>query len=140
MLCLAAAAGVLFSGGQDATIRAWRYDEGAAAFHCAAVLDAAAGGHASPVQALAPAGGVLFSGDWDGNIKVWELASGVCGQTLARAHDSVVMGALAWEGHLITASLDGSVRVWAPPEGVVPGVVIEAAPAYSHPPDGAGDI
>jgi F-box/WD-40 domain protein 7 len=142
VLCLAAAAGALFSGGQDATIRAWRWDEGAATFAPAAVLDAArSGGHAAPVQTLAPAGPWLVSGDWAGTLKVWDLAAGACAQTLPAAHGSVVMSALAWEGHILSAGLDGAVRVWAPSPGAgsAPGApVLEAAPLYTHPPPGEG--
>jgi WD40 repeat protein len=142
VLCLAAAAGALFSGGQDATIRAWRWDESAATFTPAAVLDAAsAGGHAAPVQALAPAGPWLVSGDWTGTLKVWDLAAGACAQTLLGAHASVVMAALAWEGHILSAGLDGAIKVWAPAPGAgsAPGApVLEAAPLYTHPPPGEG--
>ncbi len=141
VLCLAAAAGALFSGGQDATIRAWRWDEATATFAPAAVLDARAGGHAAPVQALAPAGPWLVSGDWAGTLKVWDLAGGVCAQTLPGAHASVAMAALAWEGHILSAGLDGTVKVWAPAPGAgsAPGVpVLESAPLYTHPPAEAG--
>jgi hypothetical protein len=139
VLCLAAAAGALFSGGQDATIRAWRWDEAACTFSPAAVLDAAAGGHAAPVQALAPAGPWLVSGDWAGTLKVWDLAAGACAQTIPAAHASVAMAALAWEGHILSAGLDGVVKVWSPSPGAgsAPGApVLEAAPLYSHPPPG----
>jgi len=135
VLCLAAAAGTLLSGGQDSTIRAWSFDEASSGFVAAGVLSAAQGGHTSPVQALAPAGQFLVSGDWEGNLKIWDMSSGACAQTLAKAHPSVVMGCLTWEGHVLSAGLDGAIKVWAPVEGVPgPGKVLEPAPMYSHPP------
>lgn len=135
VLCLAAAAGTLLSGGQDATIRAWTFDEKSSAFVAAGVLSAAQGGHSAPVQALAPAGQFLVSGDWEGNLKIWDMGSGACAQTIPKAHPSVVMGCLTWEGHVLSAGLDGAIKVWAPVEGVPgPGKVLEPTPMYSHPP------
>ena len=142
VLCLACATGTgtLLSGGQDATIRAWAFDEATSAFVAAGVLAAAQGGHSSPVQALAPAGQFLVSGDWEGTLKVWDLASGACAQTIPRAHPSVVMGCLTWEGHVLSAGLDGAIKVWAPVEGAPgPGKVLEPAPMYSHPPADSRD-
>ena len=135
VLCLAAAAGTLLSGGQDATIRAWSFDEASSAFVAAGVLSAAQGGHSSPVQALAPAGQFLVSGDWEGNLKIWDMGSGACAQTIPKAHPSVVMGCLTWEGHVLSAGLDGAIKIWAPVEGAPsPGKVLEPTPMYSHPP------
>lgn len=138
VLCLAAAGGSLFSGGQDATIRVWAHDAATAAFALAGVLDGARGGHAAPVQALAAAGAWLVSGDWSGALKVWDLAAAACVQTIAAAHDGVLMGALTWEGHVVTAGLDGCLKVWAPADAPSPAApVLEAAPSYVHPPGGA---
>ena len=138
VLCLAAASGTLLSGGQDATIRAWSFDEASSAFVAAGVLSAAQGGHSSPVQALAPAGQFLVSGDWDGTLKIWDMGSGACAQTIEGAHPSVVMGCLTWEGHVVSAGLDGAIKVWAPVEGQpAPGKVLEPTPMYSHPPSSA---
>ena len=135
VLCLAAAAGTLLSGGQDSKIRAWSFDEASSAFVAAGVLSAAQGGHSAPVQALAAAGQFLVSGDWEGSLKIWDMSSGACAQTIARAHPSVIMGCLTWEGHVLSAGLDGTIKVWAPVEGApAPGKVLEPAPMYSHPP------
>lgn len=135
VLCLAAAAGTLLSGGQDSTIRAWSFDDASSAFVAAGVLSAAQGGHSAPVQALAPAGQFLVSGDWEGNLKIWDLSCGACAQTVPKAHPSVIMGCLTWEGHVLSAGLDGTIKVWAPVEGApAPGKVLEPTPMYSHPP------
>ena len=99
------------------------------------MLSAAQGGHSSPVQALAPAGQFLVSGDWEGNLKIWDMGSGACAQTIPKAHPSVVMGCLTWEGHVLSAGLDGAIKIWAPVEGAPsPGKVLEPTPMYSHPP------
>ena len=70
MLSLAAANGMLFSGGQDQTIRVWKAGGAAGGFECAAVLRAEHGGHGAPVSALLASGTILFSADFRGNLKV----------------------------------------------------------------------
>ena len=137
VLCLAAANGSLFSGGQDGTIRMWGHDATASTFRLVGVLDGARGGHAAPVQALAPAGAFLVSGDWHGTLKVWDMTAATAVQTIPGAHEGVIMGALTWEGHVVTAGLDGALNVWAPSDAPAPGAVLEPTPSYTHPPGGA---
>ena len=76
VLCLAAANGMLFSGGQDATIRVWKMDPATGAWACAAVLRADAGGHSAPVNCLLASGPFLFSADFMGNIKARTVEGG----------------------------------------------------------------
>lgn len=70
--CLAAAGGMLFSGGQDQTIRVWKVNPATGTFECAAVLQQEHNGHSSSISSLCASGPFLFSGDAEGNIKVWD--------------------------------------------------------------------
>jgi len=119
--------GVVFSGGQDRTLRAWRFDAAAGRFVAAGQLV----GHTGGVTCLLAAGNLLFSGSLDGTVRVWDLDAGACG-FVAPAHAQGVMSLLLWEGHLVSAGLDGRVRVWAGVGGPLENI-------YSHPPEeGAG--
>ncbi|KAK9805382.1 hypothetical protein WJX73_009214 [Symbiochloris irregularis] len=129
---LAAAGGMLFSGGQDGSIRAWRLDPGTACFALAKSITAQDGGHAAAVTTLVPTDRFLFSADFHGNIKVWDMQSGQCVQTLDKGHGSVVTDMIFWQNHLISASLDSNVRIWAEAEKPAPGAVLDREPAYTH--------
>ena len=119
---LAAGNGMLFSGGQDKTIRVWKPSSaqaGAHHFECAAVLDQQnADGHRSSISCMTMAGPILFSGDTAGTIKVWDLQTGSIKQTLIKAHRNAQYPAitqlLIWEGHLLSGSLDGEIKIWEP--------------------------
>ena len=69
---------MLFSGGQDQSIRVWKVNPTSGAFECAAVLQAEHGGHTAPVSALLASGPILFSADFRGNVKVGGGAGGAC--------------------------------------------------------------
>lgn len=99
MLALAVSppSGLLFSAGQDATIRVWELNAAAGAFHLQATLSKDSGnGHHSAVHALLVAGQFLFSADRGGEVKVWSLTDGQCVQTIERAHDGPIMKMLVW--------------------------------------------
>lgn len=134
--CLAAANGMLFSGGQDKSIRVWKVNPASGVFECAAVLQEAQDGHRSSVATLCASGPYLFSGDSEGTIKVWDLEAGVVRQTLERAHHGsthpAIMSLLVWEGHLISGSLDGLVKIWEPADPVT-GSVIHPVNVYEYP-------
>ncbi len=68
--CLAAAGGMLFSGGQDQSIRVWKFDPAKNGFECSAVLLAPQGGHGFAVSCLVVSGQYMFSADFGGTIKV----------------------------------------------------------------------
>ncbi|GAB4819435.1 hypothetical protein N2152v2_006481 [Parachlorella kessleri] len=135
--CLAAAGGMLFSGGQDQSIRVWKFDPAKNGFECSAVLLAPQGGHGFAVSCLVVSGQYMFSADFGGTIKVWDLGSGQCVQTLEKAHRGTthpaIRGLLVWEGHLVSSSLDGLIKIWEPsPEA---GTIINPTPVYSFPSD-----
>lgn len=138
MQCLAAAGGMLFSGGQDETIRVWKVNPASGAFECTAVLKQEHGGHSTPLTSMCAFGPVLFTGDTKGHIKVWDLTAGVVRQTLERAHSGrstshpAVMSMLLWEGHLVTGSLDGYIKIWEPADPAS-GQVINATPVFTYP-------
>jgi WD40 repeat protein len=115
---LAVANGMVFSGGQDKTIRVWKVGQ-SGGFECAAVLDQqSSDGHRSSVSSMCVAGGILFSGDTGGTIKVWDLDAGSIKQTLIKAHRNAqypaITSLLIWEGHLMSGSLDGEIKIWEP--------------------------
>lgn len=134
--CLAAASGMLFSGGQDQTIRVWKVNPTTGAMECAAILRTEHGGHTASASALCASGPFLFSGDAQGTIKVWDLAAGAVRQTLDKAHSGsqhpAIMSMLVWEGHLITGGLDGYIKVWEPSDPAT-GQVISPAPIFIFP-------
>eukprot|EP00884_Botryococcus_braunii_P003658 jgi/Botrbrau1/13293/Bobra.27_2s0013.1 len=129
VLCLAAAEGLLFSGGQDKSIKVWKYDNDSQTFNPLVELTE----HTAPVQSLMVISNLLFSADWSGCVKAWDMSTGKCVQTILRAHDTVIMGMLSWENCLLTSALDGNVRVWVPTENPVEGQVVDPTPAYQHP-------
>jgi hypothetical protein len=130
---------MLFSGGQDESIRVWQANPATGAFECTAALKREHGGHATPLTAMCASGTVLFTGDAKGTIKVWDLAAGAVRQTLDRAHAGgtahpAIMAMLVWEGHLVTGSLDGYIKIWEPADpAAAGGHVISAAPVFTFP-------
>eukprot|EP00050_Salpingoeca_kvevrii_P022695 m.130709 g.130709 ORF g.130709 m.130709 type:complete len:1157 (-) comp9793_c1_seq2:1936-5406(-) len=65
ILSLASSDGLLFSGSQDATIRAWDIEH----FHCAHVLK----GHTGSIFSLAVHDGVLLSASSDNTVRRWDV-------------------------------------------------------------------
>eukprot|EP01026_Neomeris_dumetosa_P058237 TRINITY_DN54069_c0_g1_i1.p1 TRINITY_DN54069_c0_g1~~TRINITY_DN54069_c0_g1_i1.p1 ORF type:complete len:481 (-),score=66.18 TRINITY_DN54069_c0_g1_i1:404-1744(-) len=138
VLCLTAARSILISGGRDAAIRFWGFDQQNSVFKEQGCLKSGQGGHTCAVQCLAVENQYLMSGDWQGIVKVWDLESLSALQTI-KAHDNVLMGLLVYKNqHLLTASLDGSVKVFKLTDTTLPGQVFESLPEYSHPPAGPG--
>ena len=135
--CLAAAQGMLFSGGQDQTIRVWKPNPATGAFECAAALRAEQNGHTSSISSLSVSNHIMFSGDAQGGIKVWDLNQGIVIQSLERAHSDnshpAIMSMLIWEGHLVTGSLDGYIKVWEPSDLATTGVMINVSPIFVFP-------
>lgn len=133
---LAAANGMLFSGGQDKTIRVWKMNPATGGFECAAVLQQEQDGHRASVTFMCASGPFLFSGDSAGTIKVWDLAAGLIKQTLIKAHKNsqhpAIMSLLIWEGHLISGSLDGEIKIWEPAEPNT-GNVVNPVSVYVYP-------
>ena len=98
---------LLFSGGQDMTIRAWRYNPATAQFEAAGVLP----GHTRMVTCLLVAGKWLFSGSLDGTVRAWDLDTATCAYAV-EAHDGGCMALLLWQSHLLSGGFDGKLRVW----------------------------
>jgi F-box/WD-40 domain protein 7 len=134
--CLAAAQGMLFSGGQDQTIRVWKPNATTGMFECAAVLRAEHNGHTSAISSMCVSQHIMFSGDLQGGIKVWDLNQGAVIQTLDKAHSDnsypAIMSMLIWEGHLVTGSLDGYIKVWEPADPGT-GSTISGTPIFIFP-------
>ncbi len=98
---------LVFSGGVDATVRAWRFNAATAQFEAAGVLT----GHTAMVTSLLVFGKLLFSGSTDGSVRVWDLDTAACVFGVA-AHAGGVITLLLWEAHLLSGGLDGKIRVW----------------------------
>lgn len=133
---LAAANGMLFSGGQDKTIRVWKMNPSTGNFECAAVLQQEQDGHRLSVSFMCVSEPFLFSGDTGGTIKVWDLEAGVIKQTLIKAHKNsqhpAIMSLLIWEGHLLSGSLDGDIKIWEPADPAT-GNVVNPTSIYVYP-------
>ncbi|KAL6961821.1 Zinc finger CCCH domain-containing protein 48 [Sarracenia purpurea var. burkii] len=102
---------LLYSGTQDGTILAWRFNAASNSFDPAATLK----GHTLAVVTLVVGANRLYSGSMDHSIRVWSLESLQCLQTLSE-HTSVVMSVLCWDQFLLSCSLDKTIRVWAAAE------------------------
>jgi len=120
---------LLFSGGQDLSVRCWAFDAATSRFAACGVLT----GHTGGVTALLVAGSRLLSASLDGTVRGWELEAGGAAAFVAHAHVGGCMSMLLWEGHLVSAGLDGKVRVWA---GAGGGQALE--PVFTHPDGEAG--
>lgn len=70
MQALAAAGDMLFSAGQDQTLRVWKLDGASNQWLCVAVLRQEQGGHRAPIAALWASHPFLFSADYLGTLKV----------------------------------------------------------------------
>ncbi len=91
--------GVLFSTGDDFTIRRW--PDGAVI-----------GRHKGKVVALSARAGLIASASWDGTVGLWPLAGGTPG--MLKGHGSGV-NAVAFSGDgkwLYSAGTDGTIRQW----------------------------
>ncbi|KAH7616882.1 putative Zinc finger CCCH domain-containing protein 48 [Nannochloris sp. 'desiccata'] len=134
--CLAAGQGMLFSGGQDQTIRVWKPNAATGMFECAAILRAEHNGHTSSISSMCVSQHIMFSGDAQGGIKVWDLNQGAVIQSLDKAHSDTshpaIMSMLIWEGHLVTGSLDGYIKVWEPADPST-GTTISGTPIFIFP-------
>jgi hypothetical protein len=132
---LAVAGEHLFSGGQDATIRAWKYDAAAQTFALLGVMQ----GHSAPVQTLAAVAGRLFSGALDGAVGVWDAANGTQLQMLA-GHQQAVTKVLNWMDHAISCDMGGVICVWGRQEDAAGNPVPDSpfAGKFQFPEGGAG--
>lgn len=70
MQALAAAGDMLFSAGQDQSLRVWKLDPASNQWGCVAVLKAEQGGHRAPISCLWASHPFLFSADYLGTLKV----------------------------------------------------------------------
>jgi hypothetical protein len=100
---LAASGTLLFSGGRDRTIRAWR--DGV----CVSVTERA---HEASVTCLAAEGDILVSGSRDRSVARWRIE----GDRLARiervdAHDGAVLAVAIERGTALSAGADGKIVV-----------------------------
>jgi WD40 repeat protein len=99
-------AGLVATGSDDAAVRLWCADTGAAV--------ATLAGHAGVVCALAPlTGGLLASGGLDGTVRVWELAARACARILQHASGVRALAAVAGGG-LAAGLVDGRISLWGP--------------------------
>ena len=67
---LAAAGDMLFSAGQDQSLRVWKLDPAANQWGCVATLKVEQGGHRAPISCLWASHPLLFSADYLGTLKV----------------------------------------------------------------------
>ncbi|KAK6930643.1 WD40 repeat [Dillenia turbinata] len=102
---------VLFTGAQDGTIYALKFNPESNSFQGPALLK----GHEAAVVSLVVGGNRLYSGSMDHNIKVWDIDTLQCIRTL-NGHSAVVMSLLFWDQHLFSCSLDNTIKVWATSE------------------------
>ena len=127
ILCMQVAAGMLFSGGQDRSVRVWNFNAQAGIFMSQAIITKEEGGHDSPVHSFQSSGSFLFSSDRLGLIKAWDLTTGKVAQTI-EAHSDAITQMLIWESFLLTASSDGSVKAFQIQEQPQPNFVLKAEP------------
>lgn len=119
---LMAANNLLFSCGQDCSIRVWGME--GEAFVLKQILDKDKGGHTAATYCMEMVGPFLVSGDASGTIKVWDSSSGSCTQTLDAAHAGIVCTILPYGNNILTGSADGTMKVWALCSTPVPGLVL----------------
>lgn len=109
---------LVFSGSDDATIRAWDVR----GLRCVATLAGhddnvrvlAAGPAGRPGASPSAAGGsrsLLFSGSWDRTIRAWRCDTLACERVLA-GHTEAVLALAVGDGVLASGSYDASVRLW----------------------------
>lgn len=99
--------GMVFSGGEDCGILAWKFNPQTNMFEQVGAMH----GHGGAILQLEVVGTLLFSASMDGTVRVWDLNSAQCVHT-CQAHQQPVMGLLVWEQHLLSCSLDGTIKVW----------------------------
>lgn len=133
---LAAAGDMLFSAGQDQSLRVWKLDPASNQWGCVAVLKAEQGGHRAPISCLWASHPFLFSADYLGTLKVWDLSTGAARQTIERAHSGsdvpCITDLTVWEGHIVSASLDGLIKIWEPADPAT-GLIINPTPIFTFP-------
>jgi len=133
-----AAMPVVFTGGNDAVVRAWSFDAATSAYGVVWTLD----GHTRPITALgfmadaATGANILWSGSEDRTLRLWNLADGACVEAIQpQARPAAIMAAGgaaiagagrghaeqvrsiccgSWKGVpvVITGSIDGGIQVW----------------------------
>ncbi|EFJ50572.1 hypothetical protein VOLCADRAFT_88519 [Volvox carteri f. nagariensis] len=128
---------LLFSCGQDCSIRVWGME--GEAFVCKQILDKDKGGHTYPIYAFEMINGFLVSGDSFGSLKIWDPATGTCTQTVTSAHNGTITSILQYGNNILTGSVDGYMKVWELMSPPVPGAVVkpEAIDSYFED-DGGG--
>ncbi|XP_065863783.1 zinc finger CCCH domain-containing protein 48-like [Euphorbia lathyris] len=102
---------MLFSGGQDGSILAWKgYNEKLKPFKLAASLK----GHTAAITCLTVGRNRLYSGSTDGTIRVWDLDTLKSLHLLKteHMHTDVVRSLIVWEEYLLSCSLDKKIKVW----------------------------
>jgi len=139
ILCMYAAGGLLFSGGQDRSVRVWNFNAAAGIFMSQSIITKAEGGHEAAVHAFQSYGSFLFSADRSGCIKVWDLNTGQIAQTIDKAHNETISQMLMWESYLLTASSDGLIKTWEIMEAPMPNLVVKPQPAFSFSKDAEED-
>lgn len=97
--------GLLYSGSDDTTIRAWSEETGA---HIRTLE-----GHTSPVYALVANETSLFSGSADGVVRVWQCSTGDFVRQLTDAGEGIHSLALDNRNQLFLPCLGGSIQVWS---------------------------
>ncbi|EFN55265.1 hypothetical protein CHLNCDRAFT_134174 [Chlorella variabilis] len=133
---LAAAGDMLFSAGQDASLRVWKLDAASNQWQCVAVLKVEQGGHRAPISCLWASHPFLFSADYLGTLKVWDLTTGTVRQTVDKAHSGsdvpCITDLTVWEGHIVSASLDGLIKIWEPADPAT-GLILNPTPIFTFP-------
>ncbi|CAM9263020.1 unnamed protein product [Chrysoparadoxa australica] len=118
-LCLGSVSGapILFSGGEEGTIRLWEAQ--GADFRLVKTLE----GHVRGITALVFTGNRLWSASKDTTIRVWDIGTATCVGVIAGAagvgHGNEITsmaGPIKQEGdqteYIVSGSLDQSIRVW----------------------------
>ncbi|XP_050247867.1 uncharacterized protein LOC126695238 isoform X1 [Quercus robur] len=101
---------VLFAGGQDGVIKAWKGSYDNPAFHLVASLK----GHTGAVLSLVVGcnNKRLYSSSKDHTIRVWDNETFQCIETLS-GHTDIVTALICCNNYLLSSSLDRTIKVWA---------------------------
>ncbi|GLI59004.1 hypothetical protein VaNZ11_000827 [Volvox africanus] len=121
---------LLFSCGQDNSIRVWGME--GEAFVCKQILDKDKGGHTSPVHSFEMINGFLVSGDSSGTLKIWDSSTGSCTQTLPMAHAHIITSILQYGNNILSGSSDSTMKVWELTNPPMPGAVVKPEPIDSY--------
>ncbi|KAL0001561.1 hypothetical protein SO802_015342 [Lithocarpus litseifolius] len=101
---------VLFAGGQDGVIKAWKGSYDNPAFHLVASLK----GHTGAVLSLVVGCNSkrLYSSSKDHTIRVWDNETFQCIEMLS-GHTDIVTALICCNNYLLSSSLDRTIKVWA---------------------------